>query len=115
MLHLVEENLPCYEACGSSRKKKKQVAADLVREMQTKHHARFLTQESGVWMVVHDDIAREKVTNMFRSRRRALSNSWFGNRKQASSETIAGATRAADGVPAVDETVETRKRAKPDM
>jgi hypothetical protein len=64
---LVEERLEEYSACGS-RKEKKEISEGIVAQVK-EASGRFLTQESGVWIEANGDVAREKVTHLFRNRR----------------------------------------------
>jgi hypothetical protein len=67
-LHLlVDQQLPRYDSC--SKKEKTELATEII-QMAKASSGRFLTQESGVWTEVSDDIARQKVSNLFRNRRK---------------------------------------------
>ena len=67
-LHLlVDQQLPRYDSC--SKKEKTELATEII-QMVKASAGRVLTQESGVWTEVSDDIARQKVSNLFRNRRK---------------------------------------------
>lgn len=67
---LVDQLLPKYDKL--SRTEKTELAADVVRGLQKTTGGRFLTQECGIWIEISDDIAREKVSHLFRARRKAF-------------------------------------------
>jgi hypothetical protein len=65
---LVDGLLSRYDAC--TKMQKKDVAIEVVQFVKNDYLGRFLSDESGVWIEVMDDIAREKVSHLFRNRRR---------------------------------------------
>jgi hypothetical protein len=64
---IVDECLPQYE--GANRKEKTEISAEAVSQVKA-YLGRFLSQKSGVWIQVADEVAREKVSQLFRSRRK---------------------------------------------
>lgn len=64
---LVDQLLPEYDKLGT--KEKTELAYKIVQSMRP---GRFLSQECGVWMEVAQEISREKVSHLFRARRKAL-------------------------------------------
>jgi hypothetical protein len=64
---LVDEQLSIYHGFSNSKKEKTALSAEIVKMVQ-KVSGRFLSKESGVWIEVSDDIARDKVSHMFRTR-----------------------------------------------
>jgi hypothetical protein len=64
---LVDERLPRYEKLG--KQEKTALANDIIVQMVKKSSGRFLSQESGVWMEVHRDFARNKGAHTFCNRR----------------------------------------------
>ena len=76
---LVDESLLQYDKCRK-RSEKTQLAGDLVQKVKS-YSGRFLTQESGIWIEVSDDISRIKVSNLFRNRRKVWKKSGHGPSK----------------------------------
>ena len=64
---LVDDLLQRYDELN--KHEKTDLAAEVVESVK-KSSGRFLTQESGVWIKVHDDFARQKVAQLFRNRRK---------------------------------------------
>lgn len=64
---IVDELLPRYDKM--SKTEKTELANKVVQSLKP---GCFLSQECGVWTEVSDDVAREKVSHLFRGRRRAM-------------------------------------------
>ena len=67
---LVDQKLPSYDSC-KRKLDKMNLSQDIVDEVKARS-GRFLTQESGVWTEVSDDIARIKIGHLFRNRRKVM-------------------------------------------
>jgi hypothetical protein len=67
---LVDDHLSLYDGF-SNKKEKTALSAEIVKMVQSAS-GRFLSKESGVWIKVSDDIAREKVSRTFRTRLRLM-------------------------------------------
>jgi hypothetical protein len=65
---IIDDSLPRYEE--ASKREKTVIAGDIVAMIKAGGSGRFLSQETGVWMEVPDDVARGKVSQLFRSRRK---------------------------------------------
>ena len=65
---LVDQCLPAYE--GSSRKDRSTIVADIVAAVKDRG-GRFLSMDTGIWVEVDDTVATEKVSQLFRSRKKA--------------------------------------------
>jgi hypothetical protein len=65
---LVDELLPRYDAC--KKEEKKDVAMEVVQCIKKTMGGRFLSDESGIWIEVDDDIARKKASILFRNRQK---------------------------------------------
>ena len=73
LLHrLVDERMLEYEM---SLKWEKTVTASEIMAMFKERHGRFLKMEGGNWVEVDSEVAREKVSHVFRSRRRIIASS----------------------------------------
>jgi hypothetical protein len=70
LVNLLDAHLGRYESARF--KEKTNVIAEMVRGIQSKN-GRFLRQEGCVWVVVDDKVAREKVSQAFRTRKRIAS------------------------------------------
>ncbi|KAL3910325.1 MAG: hypothetical protein SGILL_007735, partial [Bacillariaceae sp.] len=70
--HRVDDMLSSYE---SLNKQGKTDLADTVVDTLKAKGGRFLSQDNGVWMETTDEIARSKVAQMFRNRRKILAKS----------------------------------------
>jgi len=66
---IVDEELHRYDAC--SRKEKTELSAEVL-QMVKAYSGRFLTQESGVWIEIQDEVAHKKICNLFRNRRKTM-------------------------------------------
>eukprot|EP00934_Nitzschia_sp_Nitz4_P002781 Nitzschia sp. Nitz4//scaffold32_size149145//49056//50746//NITZ4_002873-RA/size149145-processed-gene-0.91-mRNA-1//1//CDS//3329548051//2771//frame0 len=75
-----------------NKQDKTALASDIVRMVKSVS-ARFLTKESGVWMEVTDDIAREKVSGLFRT----LYRTRYSDVKAAAEERKVGAKSKFSG------------------
>jgi hypothetical protein len=64
---IVDAYLSTYHT-ATNIKIKTEMTADIVR-MIKKASGRFLSKESGVWIEVSDDVARDKVSHLFRARK----------------------------------------------
>jgi hypothetical protein len=64
---LVESNLSRYE--NASKREKTTLASQILQMIQGKS-GRFLKYDNGGWLVVEASAARDKISHMFRSRRR---------------------------------------------
>lgn len=76
-----------HEEC--SKLEKTALAANLVKMVQGTG-GRFLSKESGVWREVSDEMAREKVSHMFRHQRKS------GNKKKSEANSGHGVIRTND-------------------
>jgi hypothetical protein len=66
---LIDEQLSIYHGFSNSKKQKTALSAEIVMMVQSKDYGgRFLSKESGVWIEVSDEVARDKVSNTFRTR-----------------------------------------------
>jgi hypothetical protein len=77
----VDELLPMYNTIDKTEKYE---LAKHVVETVKERGGRFLSKDSGVWMIVPDDAARSKVATLFRNRRKA-------SQRAAKSQTVAKA------------------------
>ena len=74
---MVEEYSTKYDAATS--KKSKTVLTEEIVTIIKSGPGRFLAQENGVWLECDDSIARTKVSQLFRSRRKSQSNTSTSN------------------------------------
>jgi hypothetical protein len=63
-----------------SKLEKTAMAAEIVQKVK-EYNGRFLTKDSGIWIEVSDDLARDKVSHMFRHQRRKANYQGAGLRK----------------------------------
>ena len=103
---LVDQTLPRYDSC-KKRADKIKLSQEIVDEVKALG-GRFLSQESGVWIEVSDDISRLKVSTLFRNRRKAKKQ---GNRGQAPAPTVTN-TGVRGSIPDSVPSNETQKRAR---
>lgn len=86
----------------SSKLEKTALAASIVQMVQA-NGVRFLSKESGIWMAVSDEVAREKVSHMFRHQQ---------HKKKSTPGTL---RKASDEVPSLSSDAnEQSKRARPE-
>jgi hypothetical protein len=76
----------------SSKTEKTALAAEMVHKVKTSYDGRFLTKDSGLWIEVSDDLARDKVSHMFRHQRQKA------NKKGHEMTGNRSAVRAIEGV-----------------
>ena len=69
---IVDEYVHRYHS--SSKAEKTALAEEVVRMVKSAS-GRFLTKESGIWIETTDEVAREKVSHLFRARRHLASKS----------------------------------------
>jgi hypothetical protein len=72
---IVEEYLSQYRS--SSRPEKTALATEVVRAVKSAS-GRFLSKESGIWIEVDENVAREKVSNIFRHCRKVTPKTDMG-------------------------------------
>jgi ribosomal protein S13 len=100
LLALLDDHLSLYHGF-SKNKEKTALSAEIVKMVQSAS-GRFLTKESGVWIEVSDNIAREKVSCSFRARLVLMSR---GQGSRSNAIKVRGATDPKSAV-------ETNKRVK---
>lgn len=81
--HRVDDMLASYESLDKPGKT--EFADRIVRTLKAEG-VHFLSQDNGVWMETTDDIARSKVAQMFRNRRKILSKKMSGESTTSSGE-----------------------------
>jgi hypothetical protein len=89
LINIVDEYIQKYDRC-EKKLEKTAMASDLVQNIKSKYDTAFLCKESGVWIEVHDDAAREKVSNLLRARVAYA-------RKKSTLKASAAETRARQG------------------
>jgi hypothetical protein len=67
---IVDEHLSPYHS-ATNNKDKAALTTEVVRRVK-EASGRFLSRESGVWIEVSDDIARGKVSHLFRNRKHLI-------------------------------------------
>jgi hypothetical protein len=92
-LNLIAEYWDRYD--GASKIEKKSITEEIVELVKTSG-GRFLKMDDSGWVEVSDVVARDKVSNAFRDRRKAV------NRVQARTLKSQGGTRERDVVPSRD-------------
>jgi hypothetical protein len=85
---IVDEYLPTYHTAPSF-KAKREITGDIVR-MIKEAHGRFLSKDSGVWIEVSDDVAHDKVSHLFRARKKD-----YTPKKRDSKEDSVGKCRSS--------------------
>lgn len=63
---MVDDMVPQYNQC--SKLGKTQLSVDVVKMVKAAS-GRFLSKDTGIWMEVSDNVARDKVSHLFRTRR----------------------------------------------
>ena len=90
-LHLlVDEMLPRFDEVGN--KEKTAMVNRMVSELQSQP-CRFLSCDEGMWFEVPDSVAREKVSQLFRSRRKLREKALSRLRESSTSEPVQAAKR----------------------
>jgi hypothetical protein len=85
---IVDEYLSTYHTATNTKIKTK-ITADIVHLIK-KTSCRFLSKESGVWIEVSDDVARDKVSHLFRARKKD-----YTPKKRDSKEDSVGKCRSS--------------------
>lgn len=69
---IVDEYLDKYHDSSTSKLEKTALAAEIVRRVKDRLGVRFLSKSSGIWMEVGDEMARDKVSHMFRHQKQKI-------------------------------------------